>query len=654
MSEVAASGGDRPHRRVAPYGSWASSVTAERVASANIRLGQTAIADHHVYWTEGRPQELGRNVLVRAGADGVAHDLTAPPWNVRSRVHEYGGGAFSIGAGEVFFSHFDDQRVYRLGASGAAVGLTSAGSMRYADAVVDATRGRLIAVREDHTAAAGAPINTLVAIDLATGAERVLAGGHDFLSSPCLNPGGDRLAWLTWDHPQMPWDGSELWVAALADDGSLGPARPVAGGVRESIFQPAWSPSGELHFVADRSGWWNLYRERGGSVEALCPMAAEFGEPQWSFGMSTYGFDRQGRIVCTCTLNGVAQLGVLPADGGELRRIETPFSAIRELKVGSDFVAFFGGSPDAPEALIRLDLVDESHVVVRSSGAAPQDPAQVARAEPVTYPTGQGLEAHAFYYAPTNGAFDGPASECPPLIVTNHGGPTGATNATFRWAIQFWTQRGFALVDVNYGGSSGFGRAYRERLKGQWGLVDVEDSINAARFLARRGDVDPARIVIRGASAGGYTTLAALTFHDFFAAGTSHYGIGDLEALARDTHKFEARYLDGLVGPYPEAQALYSARSPVHHTERLSSALLLLQGAEDKVVPPSQAEAMVAAMRAKGLPVAYLLFEHEQHGFRRAENIRRALEAELFFYGKVLGFEPADRIAPLLIENLPA
>ena len=643
-----------PQHRVAPYGSWASSVTAERVAGASIRLGQTAIAGDHVFWTEGRPLEQGRNVLVRAGADGVAHDLTAPPWNVRSRVHEYGGGAFAIGAGEIFFSHFDDQQVYRLGASAVARGLTSAASMRYADAVVDATRKRLIAVREDHTAAAGEPINTLVAIDLGSGAERVLAGGHDFISSPCLNPDGGRLAWLTWDHPQMPWDGSTLWVAALADDGSLGPAREVAGGLDESIFQPAWSPLGELHFVGDRSGWWNLYRERGGSIEALCPMAAEFGEPQWSFGMSTYGFDRQGRIVCTCTAGGVARLGLLPADGGELRRIETPYSAIRELKVGPDFVAFFGGSPDAPEALIRLDLADESHVVVRSSGAAPEDPAQVARAEPITFPTGHGLEAHAFHYAPTNGACEGPAGERPPLIVIDHGGPTGATNATFRWTVQFWTQRGFALVDVNYGGSTGFGRAYRERLKGQWGLVDVEDSINAARFLARRGEIDPARIVIRGASAGGYTTLAALTFHDFFAAGTSHYGIGDLEALARDTHKFEARYLDSLVGPYPEAQALYRARSPIHHTERLSSALLLLQGAEDKVVPPSQAEAMVAAVRAKGLPVAYLLFAHEQHGFRRAENIRRALEAELYFYGKVLGFEPADRIAPLQIENLSA
>lgn len=643
-------------KKVAPYGTWASSLTAERVAAASLRLGQIGLAGRDIFWTEGRPQEQGRNVLVHAGADGATHDLTAPPWNVRSKVHEYGGGAFTLGTDAVYFCHFDDQRIYRLagsGASGEPVVLTASPAMRYADALIDATRQRLIAVREDHSAAIGEPTNALVAIDLQTGAERLLAGGHDFVSSPCLSPDATRLAWLTWDHPNMPWDGTELWVADFAADGSLGATRKVAGGRTESIFQPAWSPGGELHFVSDRSGWWNLYRERRAQVEALCPMTAEFGEPQWVFGMSTYGFDGQGRIVCAYADRGSSRLAVLDPESGELRGIETGFGSIRELKVGADFIAFFGGSKTAPEALIRLELANERTTVIRSSGAAPDDPAQVSCAEAVRYPTLAGREAHGFFYAPNNRDFEGPAGERPPLLVIDHGGPTGATNSTFRGAIQFWTQRGFAVVDVNYGGSTGFGRAYRERLNGLWGIVDVEDSIDAARFLVQRGDVDPARTLIRGASAGGYTTLAALTFHDFFKAGASHYGIGDLETLARDTHKFESRYLDGLVGPYPQAQALYRARSPIHHTDRLSSAMILFQGAEDKVVPPAQAEAMTAAVRAKGLPVALLLFAHEQHGFRRADNIRRALEAELYFYGQVLGFEPADRIAPVDICNLP-
>ncbi len=636
----------------APCGSWASTLSAERVAGASLKLGQIALAGDAICWSEGRPQEQGRNVLVRAGANGAALDLTPAPWNVRSLVHEYGGGAFTVGTDAVYFCHFDDQRLHRLDASGAVIALTAAAGMRYADATLDATRRRLVAVREDHSGGAGEPTNTLVAIDLDCGAERVLVAGHDFFSSPCLSPDGRQLAWLSWDHPNMPWDGSELRLAAFNPDGSLGPARLVAGGRTESIFQPAWSPGGELHFVSDASGWWNLQRERAGRIEPLCPMAAEFGEAQWAFGMSTYGFDGAGRIVCTYREQGTSRLAVLDPRSGAMQKIETPFEAIRDLRVGADFAAFFGGSPSAPEALIRLDLRSLQHTVIRATGEVAPDPQQTSCAEPITFPGSAGRPTHAYFYAPNNRDFEALAGERPPLLVIDHGGPTGATHATWRGAIQYWTQRGFAVVDVNYGGSTGFGRAYRERLRGAWGVVDVEDSIAAARFLAARGDVDARRVAIRGASAGGYTTLAALTFHDFFVAGASHYGIGDLEALARDTHKFESRYLDGLIGPYPEQRALYRARSPIHHTGRLCSALILFQGADDKVVPPAQAEAMAAALRAKGLPVAYLLFENEQHGFRRAESIRRALEAELWFYGKVLGFEPADRIAPVAIDNL--
>jgi dipeptidyl aminopeptidase/acylaminoacyl peptidase len=646
---------------IAPYGSWASGLGADRIARAGLRLGQIALDGDAVLWTEGRAADQGRNVLVRADAGAAPHDRTPAPWNVRSRVHEYGGGAFAVDGADVFFVHFDDQRVYRLDASGAATAVTHGAERRYADLLPDRRRGRLIAVREEHGGAAPdgrgqarpEPVNTLVAIDLAGGAESVLAGGHDFFSSPALAPGGDRLAWLSWDHPDMPWDGSELWVAAIQADGTLAVPRRVAGGRGVSIFQPSWSPAGELHFVSDRSGWWNLHRERKGAVEPLCPMSAEFGEPQWQFGLSTYGFDDGGAIVCTYRHQGVSHLARLDPERGTIDEIATPYRAIRELKVGAGFAAFIGGSPTQAEAVVRLELANGAQRVLRATLDPAPDPAQVAVAEPITYPSADGRIAHAFFYAPKNRDHAGPPGEQPPLIVIDHGGPTGSTDPTLRQSVQFWTQRGFALVDVNYGGSTGYGRAYRDSLKGRWGIVDVEDSIHAARFLAERGDVDPARIAIRGSSAGGYTTLAALAFHDFFAAGASHYGIGDLETLARDTHKFEARYLDSLVGPWPEAAALYRERSPIHHAERISSALILFQGADDMVVPPAQSAAMFAAVRERGLPVACLLFEHESHGFRRAETIRRALEAELWFYGRVLGFEPADAIEPVALENPP-
>ncbi|MBC8055216.1 MAG: S9 family peptidase, partial [Rhizobiales bacterium] len=428
--------------------------------------------------------------------------------------------------------------------------------------------------------------------------------------------------------------------------------RRVAGGANESIYQPAWSPRGELHFASDRSGWWNLYRLRG-AIDALHPMAAEFGRPQWAFGMSSYGFDDAGHLVCSFMENGASKLAKLDADNARFEPIDTPFCAIDGLRVGNGFAVFVGATATQASAVVRLDLRTHTHEVLRASSTAEVDAAFLSHAEPITFPTEGGLDAHAFFYAPTHRDHCGPANERPPLLVISHGGPTGATDAAFKWALQYWTSRGFAIVDVNYGGSSGYGRAYRERLNGRWGVVDVDDSVNAARFLIARGDVNADRLAIRGASAGGYTTLCALTFRSFFKAGASHYGIGDLEALVADTHKFESRYLDRLIGPYPEAKALYIERSPIHHTARLSSPMILLQGAEDKAVPPAQAQAMFDAVDAKGLPVAHLLFEGEQHGFRRASTIRRALEAELYFYGKVFGFTPADAIEPVEIRNLP-
>ncbi|MEO8060746.1 MAG: S9 family peptidase [Burkholderiales bacterium] len=635
---------------VAPFGSWASPVTTELIVGETIRLGQLAVLDGDIFWTEGRPQEQGRNVLVWCSADGQLQDLTPAPLNVRSRVHEYGGGAFTVGRRAGFFTNDADQQLWRIRAGETPQALTGEPGKRHADAVIDAHHKRLICVREDHCAG-GEAATTIVGVKLSNGVTTVLASGHDFYSTPRLSPSGQQLAWLSWDHPNMPWNGTELWLADVLADGALGAPRKVAGGSAESIFQPAWSPQGELHFVSDRSGWWNLYRVRGGQVQALHPMAAEFGVPQWAFGMSTYGFDARGRIVCTCVEGGRSRLALIDAEAGRFEPIDTPYCSIRELQVGADFMVFIGASETAAEAVVRLDLNGGATRVLRQSSRATLAAEHVSVAEAISFPTEAGLVAHAFYYPPTNAGHGGPEGERAPLIVIDHGGPTGASGAEFKWSLQYWTSRGFAIVDVNYGGSSGYGRAYRERLNGQWGVVDVDDSVNAARFLIARGDVDAHRVVIRGGSAGGYTTLCALTFRSFFKAGASHYGIGDLEALAKDTHKFESRYLDQLIGPYPERRALYLERSPVHHTERLNSPMILFQGLEDKAVPPAQAQAMFDAVRAKGLPVALLMFEGEQHGFRRADTIRRVLEAELAFYGHVLGFAPDGPKVALQIHN---
>lgn len=636
---------------IASFGSWKSPISSDLIVADTVRLGQVRICGNNVYWTEGRPKEEGRDVLVCSEGSRCT-DVTAAPHSVRTRANEYGGGSFLATSDFLFFCNNEDQRIYRLGADGAPQALTTSNGLRYADAIFDASRRRLIAVREDHRGGDGEPSNTLVAIDLDSAQEAVLQSGHDFFSSPRLSADGQTLAWISWDHPNMPWDGSELWQARIEADGNLAEPQRIAGGTAESIFQPEWSAAGELHFISDRSGWWNLYRYRAGQVQALHPMAAEFGQAQWIFGMSTYGFDELDRIVCTYTQNGRAQLAILDPNNDRFEVVATPFQAITSLQVGDGFAAFIGGAPTIPESVVKLDLRTNECKILRSSSTitVPQDNLSVPEA--IEFPTEGGLTAHAFFYRPRNPAFQGAADQHPPLLVLNHGGPTAMTTATLSLSIQYWTSRGFAVVDINYGGSSGFGRAYRQRLNGQWGVVDVDDAVNAGRYLIQRGEVDGEKSAIRGSSAGGYTTLRALTFRHFFKAGASYYGVGDLTLLARDTHKFESHYLDSLVGPYPEQKQLYADRSPINFTDRLESALILFQGLKDKVVPPNQAQAMYDAVKAKGIPVAYLTFEQEQHGFRRAENIKRALDAELYFYAKVFGFVPADEIEAVHIENL--
>ncbi len=642
--------------RTAPYGSWKSPITSDRIVLESIKLGQLALHGEQLFWLESRPHEGGRNTVVRLDADGTRHDLTPRPLNVQTRVHEYGGGAYCVAEEVVYFSNFSDQRLYQQRRGGPPEPLTAEAAMRYADGFHDHGRNRLVCIREDHTQAGREPANAIVGIPL-DGDPRdtsgdILVSGNDFYASPRLRPDGRQLAWLTWNHPNMPWDGTELWVADLHPDGSLQAPRHVAGGADVSVFQPEWSPDGQLHFVSDQSGWWNLYRLDNGKAVPLYPMDAEFGAPQWTCGQRLYGFESSSRIICAYTQRGFWHLGRLDLAQRRLERFELPYTTFDDVHVQRSRIVCTAGSPSDPTAIIQIDADSQAITVLRRSVDFSVNAEYLSVPSAVTYPTDDGATGHAFYYPPRNADFQGPPSERPPLLVKSHGGPTGACVPALHLMIQYWTSRGFAVLDVNYGGSTGYGRAYRERLNGRWGIVDVDDCVNAVTALVDRDAVDPKRMTITGGSAGGFTTLCALTFRDRFTAGSSYYGVSDLEALARDTHKFESRYLTRLIGPLPERQDLYEQRSPIHFTDRLSCPLILFQGLEDAVVPPNQAENMFKAVKAKGLPVAYMAFEGEQHGFRRAEHIKQVLDNELYFYSKVFGFLPADHVAPIPIENL--
>ncbi len=641
---------------VAPYGTWRSPISSGMIARGEVWLSEPFLEGDSAYWLETRPMEEGRSVVVRRDPWGSPADVTPPGFNARTKVHEYGGGSYWVHEGVVFFANFADQRLYRQGPGEEPRPITpvpiAPGLIRYADGRAMPGGRVIVCVRERHE---GKQVtNEIVALPADGSAEPwVVAGGRDFYSFPRLSPDGGLLAWTCWDHPRMPWDGTELWVAGLSTDGRLGEPRLVAGGPRESIFQPEWSPAGVLHFVSDRTGWWNLYREGDRRIEAVAPMAAEFGVPQWEFGYSTYALLGDGRIACVYGQGGEQHLAALDPTTSEMLDLDLPYSCYQPyLRCEGSRLVFVAGGPATPQRVVSLDFATRAVDVLRESEEAPVDARYISSPRAIEFPTEGGLTAHALFYPPANGDFTGPQGERPPLVVMSHGGPTADVTPEFDLRKQFFTSRGFAVVDVNYGGSTGYGREYRERLKGNWGVVDTADCISAARYLAEIGEVDPLRLAIRGGSAGGYTTLCALTFHDEFAAGASYFGVADAEALAKETHKFESRYLDGLIGPYPEAADVYRARSPIHFADRLSCPVILLQGLEDEVVPPDQAEAMVRALEAKGLPCAYLAFEGEQHGFRKAENIERAYDAELYFYSRVLDFELADHVEPVEIVNL--
>ncbi|HEY9896768.1 MAG TPA: S9 family peptidase [Candidatus Sericytochromatia bacterium] len=639
--------------RIDSYGSWKSPISSDLIVAGTVGLGSVRLDGETVYWTELRPTEAGRNVLVQRTSNGQIADVTPAPLNVRTRVHEYGGGSYLVHQGTVYFSNFADQRLYRQEVGAEPVAITPEVAWRYADGVVDVQRQRLICVREDHTGE-GEAVNTIVSLSLdGSTDQQILVSGSDFYSSPRLSPDGTQLAWINWNHPNMPWDSTELWVAAISADRTLEEPQKIAGGRDESVVEPKWSPDGVLYFISDRSGWWNLYRWAvQAETEALCPMEAEFGSPHWVFGISNYAFESATRLICTYSKDGISYLASLDTQTKQLETIATPYTEIGGIRAAAGRVLFNAGSATEPGVIAQLDLATQKLEILRRSSNLTIDPGYLSVPEPIAFPTENGLIAYGFFYPPTNQDYTAPDDERPPLLVKSHGGPTGSTSTVFNLKIQYWTSRGFAVLDVNYGGSTGYGRAYRERLKGQWGIVDVDDCANGAKYLADAGRVDGDRLVIDGGSAGGYTTLAALTFRKVFKAGASFYGVSDLAALAKDTHKFEARYLDGLIGPYPEAEALYRERSPLYATDRLSCPVIFFQGDEDKVVPPNQAEMMVDALRAKKLPVAYVLFAGEQHGFRKAENIKRTLDGEFYFYSRVFGFTMADTVEPVAIDNL--
>jgi dipeptidyl aminopeptidase/acylaminoacyl peptidase len=632
-----------------PYGAWPSPITAEALVEQAVRLAYLSYDEKsgRPYWIEGRPSEAGREVLVTASpAGGVPEDVVPAGFSVRTQVHEYGGRCYATHGDLIVFSSWADQRLWTIDGSGPPTALTAEPaqprSVRYADPVISPDGRWVVCVRETHRSE-GPVTNDLVAIALdRPGADpAVVAAGHDFYSAPRLSPDGSRLCWIQWDQPNMPWDSTELYVA---DFPAITNVVQTAGGPGESVTQPRWSPSGVLHYVSDRTGWWNLYDESGA---ALCPMEAEFAEPDWVFGNTSYGFGADGALVATWSGDGRGQLGLVHA--GRAEPWSLPFTDYSYLAPAGSAVFAIAASPSHPAAVVRLS--SDGVEVIKASRQVTLDPAHFSLPEAIEFPTGGGDTAHALFYPPAHPECTGPAGERPPVLVVIHGGPTSATTSALNLAVQYWTSRGIAVVDVDYRGSSGYGRAYRGKLDRAWGIADVEDCAAVIAWLDAQGRVDGQRALIRGGSAGGFTTLAALAFTDRFAAGASHYGVADLELLARDTHKFEARYLDSLVGSWPEEAEEYKRRSPIYHVDRITNPLILFQGLDDKVVPPEQAEIMFGALRDRGVPVAYLPFEGEQHGFRKAETVIEVMLAELEFYGRVLGFTPAGPRPNLPIQN---
>jgi dipeptidyl aminopeptidase/acylaminoacyl peptidase len=641
------------NKKIASFGSWTSPIKAESIAAGCVRLGQIEIDGDRVYWLENRPSEEGRNVIVTRNSKGKTLDVIPFSYNARTRVHEYGGGSFAVKDKVLCFSNFKDQNVYIKIPGENIKPLTRNDNSRYADFCIDLERKRVLCVREKSSYYNKEPDNSIISVSFESlNDEKKLISGNDFYSSPRLSPDGRKIAYLIWDHPRMPWDGTELWVADLNPDGSVSRKEKIAGSIKESIFQPEWSPDNILYFISDRNNWWNIYRFNKNKIESLIKMEADFGLPQWVFGLSTYDFYSCDKIVCSYIEKGKWYLGLLDLETKDLESIKTKYDNLSYIKVMGKNLFMKAASPIESPSIVKLNINTGESQILRHSTDNSISHEYISVPEPVSFPSEKGEKVYGFYYYPKNKKFRAKKGEKPPLIVMVHGGPTSSTSTSLDLKKQFWTSRGFAVFDVNYGGSSGYGRSYRERLKGTWGVKDVDDCINGANFLIKKGKADKERLIIRGGSAGGYTVLCALTFRDFFKAGASYYGVSDLIKLTEETHKFESHYLDSLIGKYPEEIRLYEERSPIHFAEKLNVPVIFFQGAEDKVVLPEQSESFVSVLKEKDIPVSYILFDKEQHGFRRAKNIKRSLEAELYFYSRVFAFELSEEIEGVLIENL--
>jgi dipeptidyl aminopeptidase/acylaminoacyl peptidase len=648
-------------KKISPYGSWDSPITADLIAEGGLRLGEVRVDGSDIYWLEGRPEEAGRHVIVRQSPDGSTTDVNPTRFNARSAVHESGGASFAVRDGITCFTNWDDQRIYSVGKGSVPVAITDEPDIeqgdRYADLVLSNDSNWVLCVRERHFEDREADNELVVVKTDGSGDVRVLATGRDFYSSLRQNHSGDRVCWLSWDHPDMPWDGCELWEAEFdSASGSISKEKMVAGGKFTSIVQPEWAPEGSLVFITDESGWWNLAKLEDSTVSPVLSEESDHGGPAWQFGFKTYAFTSGStgdtRIILKDSDNGNGRFRQIGLDGKIRSEASVPHTSIADVTVlGGNDVVYVGSSPSSAAEVVRASLVDGITETLKTSSDLDLDPSYLSVPAEITFPTTEDGEAHAFYYSPTNPSFESDGSEKPPLLVISHGGPTSATSSSMNLSTQFWTSRGFAVVDVNYRGSVGHGRAFRDALKGKWGVYDTDDCIAAADYLVSKGLVDTDRVAIKGSSAGGYTTINALTFHDRFAVGATYYGIADLSVFIDDTHKYESRYLDGLIGPYPEASQLYHDRSAINFTDQLSCPMLILQGFEDKIVPPSQAQMMADALRKKGIPFSLMMFDGEQHGFRLSKTIIASLEGELYFYGRVLGFTPSGDLDPIEIEN---
>jgi dipeptidyl aminopeptidase/acylaminoacyl peptidase len=687
----------KTNKKVAPYGSWQSPINPEQLSASSPAYAFPCRDGDNLYWLESRPWENGRAVVVKRNTQGAISDALPAPLNARSKVHEYGGTPYIVIDDRLYFCLYDDQRIYCLdltSKNAIPTPITTENNYRYADFCYDPHRERLICVAENH-GDLPEPENSIVAIPLDNFQGNTitldnpmtittLCSGDDFYAYPRLDNTGEQLSWISWNHPNMPWDSTTLWLATLNEDGTPIETNPVAGNGHEAIFQPQWSPDNQLYFVSDRDNWWNIYRLKPATtiepappatleqtIEPIHTMAAEFATPLWVLGMSTYGFCHHNdltTLVCCYSKNGnwhLAQkrLHKQPSQlSGEIESqpmetIATDYTQLSDIYCSGNQAWMVGAAPKINSELVEYCVENKRLTPVTPKNPLPFGCDYLSEPTPLSFTTAdatQENQSHGFFYPPQNPEYSGEYDSLPPLIVVCHGGPTGATSTALNLKVQYWTSRGFAVLDVNYRGSTGYGRHYREQLHGRWGLADVDDVVTGAQHLVKQRLVDPDKIAIRGSSAGGYTVLAALCFYDLFKAGACLYGIGDLETLAKDTHKFESRYLDTLIGPYPEERSTYQQRSPIHHIDKLHCPVIFFQGLDDNVVPPQQALSMTQALRDKHLPVAYLPFEGEAHGFRKAETVKRALEAELYFYGKIFDF-PTDKSLPVIhIDNLPS